>query len=50
MANGLSPIPHRDNWHSPRDLVGELADSVRGRGLRFGTYYSGGYDWSWFPK
>ncbi len=44
------PHPHRDNWHSPRDLVGELADSVRGRGLRFGTYYSGGYDWSWFPE
>ncbi|MEZ4495444.1 MAG: alpha-L-fucosidase [Thermomicrobiales bacterium] len=44
------PHPHRDNWHSPRDLVGELAGAVRGRGLRFGTYYSGGYDWSWFPE
>jgi alpha-L-fucosidase len=38
--------PHRDNWGSPRDLVGELAAAVRARGMRFGTYYSTGLDWS----
>jgi alpha-L-fucosidase len=43
------PNPHRDCWHSERDLVGELAEAVRDRGLRFGTYYSGGLDWSWRP-
>ena len=29
-----------------RDLVGDLATSVRAAGLRFGVYYSGGLDWS----
>ncbi|PZF84822.1 alpha-L-fucosidase [Jiangella anatolica] len=28
-----------------RDLVADLAGAVRGAGLRFGTYYSGGLDW-----
>ncbi len=38
--------PHRPGWHSERDLVGELAAAVRAHGLRFGVYYSGGYDWT----
>lgn len=38
--------PNRENWGSPRDLVGELAAAVRARGMRFGTYYSTGLDWS----
>jgi alpha-L-fucosidase len=38
--------PNRDNWGSPRDMVGELAAAVRARGMRFGTYYSTGLDWS----
>ncbi|MEZ5572055.1 MAG: alpha-L-fucosidase [Halioglobus sp.] len=38
--------PNRDNWGSPRDMVGELATAVRARGMRFGTYYSTGLDWS----
>ncbi|MRG60253.1 alpha-L-fucosidase [Agromyces sp. CFH 90414] len=29
-----------------RDLIGPLADAVRGEGMRFGVYYSGGLDWS----
>lgn len=29
-----------------RDLIGEMAKAVRAEGLRFGTYYSGGLDWS----
>ena len=33
-------------WQSTRDVVGELAGAVRDRGLRFGTYYSGGLDWT----
>jgi alpha-L-fucosidase len=38
--------PHRDGWQSERDVVGELAAAVRARGMRFGTYYSGGLDWT----
>ncbi len=44
-----SALPHRvlGPYHSPRDLVGELAAAVRARGMRMGLYYSGGYDWPW---
>jgi alpha-L-fucosidase len=38
--------PRQPQWTSPRDIVGELADAVRGRGLKFGVYYSGGIDWT----
>lgn len=39
--------PNLDNWYSERDLVAELAAAVRARGMRFGLYYSGGFDWAW---
>lgn len=38
--------PNRPGWHSRRDVVGELAEAVRGAGMRFGVYYSGGLDWT----
>ncbi|MFI4933618.1 MAG: alpha-L-fucosidase [Caulobacterales bacterium] len=38
--------PHQPGWNSSRDFVGELADAVRRRGMRFGLYYSGGLDWT----
>jgi len=38
--------PRRPGWHSRRDVVGELAEAVRGAGMRFGVYYSGGLDWT----
>jgi alpha-L-fucosidase len=41
--------PNTPNWHSERDLIGELAAAVRAEGMKFGTYYSGGLDWSWRP-
>ena len=40
------PNPHRAGWQVERDLVGDLAVAVRARGMRFGTYYSGGLDWT----
>ena len=38
--------PHKEGWQSKRDVVGDLATAVRAEGLRFGTYYSGGLDWT----
>ena len=41
-----TPNPHKADWSSTRDVVGDLAGAVRERGMRFGTYYSGGLDWT----
>lgn len=38
--------PHMPNWHSKRDIVGELAKAVRAAGMKFGLYYSGGFDFT----
>jgi alpha-L-fucosidase len=42
--------PWRPSWHTKRDFVGELAEAVRARGMRFGLYYSGGLDWTARPE
>jgi alpha-L-fucosidase len=38
--------PNVAGLFSERDVVGELAEAVRGQGMRFGVYYSGGLDWT----
>jgi alpha-L-fucosidase len=38
------PNPRRAGWNCRRDVVGELSEAVRGAGMRFGIYYSGGLD------
>ena len=43
------PNPHRDGWMAERDHIRELAVAVRAKGMRFGTYYSGGLDWTFQP-
>ena len=40
---------NRADWHSSRDLVGDLAAAVRSRCMRMGLYYSGGIDWTFRP-
>jgi len=40
----------RPGYQSKRDLVGELCDAVRARGLRAGLYYTGGMDWLLNPE
>ena len=42
--------PHAPDFHSKRDLMGELASAVRKQGLKFGVYYSGGVDWTFQKK
>ncbi|MGV8996331.1 MAG: alpha-L-fucosidase [Parvibaculaceae bacterium] len=44
------PHPHKDGWHTERDIVGELGEAVRAEGLAYGLYYSGGIDWSFNPE
>jgi alpha-L-fucosidase len=39
------PHPVKGHYQASRDLVGDLTEAVRARGLRMGLYYSGGYDW-----
>lgn len=41
--------PHAPGWHCERDIVGELAEAVRAAGMKFGLYYSGGYDFTFNP-
>jgi alpha-L-fucosidase len=45
-----APHPTLGDFHASRDIVGELATAVRNQGIRFGTYYSGGLDWSVNPQ
>lgn len=40
------PNPHRENWQSERDVVGEICTAIRARGIRVGLGYPGGMDWS----
>jgi alpha-L-fucosidase len=47
FALWLSAVSHpvKGDYHSRRDLVGDLSEAVRSRRMRMGLYYSGGYDW-----
>ncbi len=47
---GAPENPMRPGWRSGRDFTGELAQAARAKGLRFGTYYSGGLDWTFRPS
>ena len=49
MWDSKHPNPHRSHWMATRDHIGELAAATRTRGMRFGTYYSGGLDWTFVP-
>ncbi len=40
------PNPYKGGWQSSTDVVANVASAVRAAGLRFGTYYSGGLDWT----
>jgi alpha-L-fucosidase len=40
------PNPFKANYVAQRNIIGELAAAVRAEGMRFGVYYSGGFDWT----
>lgn len=44
-----TPNPHCANYCAERDLVGELGQAVRSKGLKMAYYYSGGVDWTFNP-
>jgi alpha-L-fucosidase len=44
----VNPFFAKDVITSKRDFAGELATAVRKRGLKFGVYYSGGLDWTFY--
>ena len=46
LWNSDIPCPHKRNYHTLRDVVGELTEAVRDQGLRMALYYSGGLDWA----
>jgi alpha-L-fucosidase len=47
LWNSQRTSPHKPgSFAARRDLVGELTNAVRQRGMRMGLYYSGGLDWS----
>ena len=43
--------PHMPRaYRSGRDLVGDLGDAVRARGLKMGVYHAGGIDWTFTQR
>lgn len=46
LWNSAHPCPRKSDYHTQRDVVGELTDAVRNCGMRMGIYYSGGLDWA----
>ena len=49
LFNSRKPQPFIEEWQTERDVIGELGDSVRSRGMRYGVYYSSALDWSFNP-
>ena len=44
------PHPQKEHYHASRDIVGELSEAVRMKGMKMGHYYSGTLDWSFNPE
>lgn len=40
------PNPHKENYIAGRDIVGELTEAVKAKGIKMGFYYSTAWDWS----
>lgn len=44
------PNPIKPGLHASRNVVGELTEEVKARGMRMGFYYSSPYDWTFTEK
>jgi alpha-L-fucosidase len=44
------PFMEKSSINSVRDLIGELHSEARKQNLKFGVYYSGGLDWSFYTS
>ena len=44
------PNPNKSNYIASRDIVGELNDAIKKRGMKMGFYYSTAWDWSFNLK
>lgn len=44
------PNPMKRELHASRNVVGELTEEVKSRGMRMGYYYSSPYDWTFTKK
>jgi len=42
--------PNKEKYHASRNIVSELTNAVKKRGLKMGFYYSGALDWSFNPN
>jgi len=41
-----TPHPTKRKWQASRDIVKELTEKVKARGIKMGLYYSGSLDWT----
>ena len=44
------PNPIKENYNASRNIVDELTNSVKNKGMKMGFYYSTSYDWSFTPE
>ena len=42
--------PMKENYIASRNIVSELTNSVKGKGMKMGFYYSTSFDWSFNPE
>lgn len=49
LWNSSVKNPNIENYHASRNIVKELSEAVKSRGMKMGLYYSGALDWSFQP-
>ncbi|MBY9012652.1 MAG: alpha-L-fucosidase, partial [Candidatus Lokiarchaeota archaeon] len=44
------PNPFKENYSASRNIISELTNSVKDKGMKMGFYYSTSFDWSFNPE